>query len=158
MVELIVVIVVIGIMSATVSQRFNGTSVYASSAFKNGLIESLRFARQSAVAWQCYVRVQVDLNNDVVNFHYNAADCRSSNLDDMPDQMPDGSSISSLEITPLTLDIPSGVSVSPSDLTLYFDPEGRPVNEDSALLTTNSEITIGGQHEVTVYFETGAVL
>ena len=61
--ELIVVMILTGILAATVVPRLNISGIEESGFFSE-LLSAIRFAQKIAVASGCYVQVQVDAAND----------------------------------------------------------------------------------------------
>jgi len=60
LVELIVVIVILGILSAVAAPRFFDQQAYKERAFKDDIVATLRFAQKRAVASGCEVRVEIE--------------------------------------------------------------------------------------------------
>jgi MSHA pilin protein MshC len=58
-VELVVVIIILGIISAVAAPRFFDLQDYKELAFKDELVSALRFAQKRAVASGCDIRVEI---------------------------------------------------------------------------------------------------
>ena len=59
LVELVIVIVILGILSAVAVPKFFDQQVYQERAFKDDLVSALRYAQKRAVASGCDVRVEI---------------------------------------------------------------------------------------------------
>lgn len=75
LVELIVVIVILGILSAVAAPRFFDQQAYQERAFKDELVSSLRFAQKRAVASGCDVRVEMTATGFALYRHANSSSC-----------------------------------------------------------------------------------
>jgi MSHA pilin protein MshC len=74
-VELVVVIIVLGIISAIAAPRFFDLKGYKELAFKDELVSALRYAQKRAVASGCDIRVEVSNNGFTLYRHAATSAC-----------------------------------------------------------------------------------
>lgn len=74
-VELVVVIVILGIISAVMAPKFFDLQFYQNRAFKDELVAALQYAQKRAVAAQCDVRVEITAAGFVLYRHANVSSC-----------------------------------------------------------------------------------
>lgn len=113
LVELIVVIVILGIISAVAAPKFFDQQTYKERAFKDELVSALRYAQKRAVASGCTIRVDITATGFTLYRHANIASCNT-----LPTEMnivthPSGGGFTAEAPTTLT------------PVTLAFDPLGR---------------------------------
>jgi len=77
LVELVVVIALLGIISAVIAPRFFDLQFYQQHAFKNELVAALRYGQKRAVAAQCDIRVEVTAAGFALYRHANLGSCGS---------------------------------------------------------------------------------
>jgi len=77
LVELVVVIAILGIISAVIAPKFFDLQFYQERAFKDELVAAMRYAQKRAVAAQCDVRVEVTGTGFVLYRHANLSSCGS---------------------------------------------------------------------------------
>ena len=77
LVELIVVIVILGILSAVAAPKFFDQQVYKERVFQDELVSALRYAQKRAVASGCSVRVEVTTDGFDVYRHTDSTICRN---------------------------------------------------------------------------------
>lgn len=77
LVELIVVIVIIGILSAVAAPKFFDQQAYHERAFKDELVSALRYAQKRAVASGCSIRVDISATDFTLYRHANTANCNT---------------------------------------------------------------------------------
>jgi MSHA pilin protein MshC len=143
-IELIVVMVIIGIISAVAVPRFMDRGSFDIAGFADQARAALRFAQKEAVAKRRYVCV--DLSSNAVSLSYtSASNCAA------PTAMPGPSG----EDAPFTVTAPSGVTTTPSAASFQFNALGQ--------LNPNTQVTVtvsaSGQtsQTITVEQETGYV-
>jgi MSHA pilin protein MshC len=142
LVELVMVIVLLGILSATALPKFFDFSSFQEQAYFDDTLSAVRYAQKLAVATGCKVQVSVSANAYVLNSPANRSQCTSN------------SPTFSLAIRhPGTGDTSytnseSGVSLTSSPASFTFDPLGRA----SAEVT----LTVAGRN-IKVVSDTGFV-
>lgn len=109
-IELVVVIILLGIVSAVALPRFFDADGYRQRAAYDEVAGALRYAQKLAVASGCEVQVLLTGNSYALQQH--ATDCSSGSFAD----------ISHHPVTTATF---SHVTLSPSPGTLVFDAMGR---------------------------------
>ena len=77
LVELVVVIAILGIISAVIAPRFLDLKSYQEHAFKDELVAALQYGQKRAVAAQCDIRVEVTAAGFVLYRHTNFSSCGS---------------------------------------------------------------------------------
>lgn len=75
LVELVVVIVILGIVSAVIAPRFFDQQAYKERTFKDELVSALRYAQKRAVANSCDVRVEITSSGFALYRHVNISTC-----------------------------------------------------------------------------------
>ncbi len=75
LVELVVVIVILGIISAVIAPKFFDLKFYQERAFKDELVTALRYAQKRAVASGCDVRVDVLATGFILYRHSDVSTC-----------------------------------------------------------------------------------
>jgi MSHA pilin protein MshC len=131
-VELVVVIVVLGIISAVAAPRFFDLKGYKEIAFKDELVSALRFAQKRAVASGGKVEVDITTNGFSLQFE-----------DGTPVKHPAGGNFASSE--------DSSIVLSPQ--TIIFDALGRALDTDSNIKNFPDVAGIG----IYIHGETGCV-
>ena len=138
MVELIMVIVLIAILSATALPRFFDRSSFETRAFFDDTLNAVRFAKKQAVSSGCKVRVTFS-NNGYSLIHED--NCDSNTFDNTrPVKQPNSSEHYASSTT--------NISVTASHNTTTFDSLGQ--------ADTDNQISIGGR-TITVVSATGFV-
>ena len=148
MIELIVVIIVLGIMALAIVPRFSLLSGFNEAGYNDQIRSAIEFARKAAVASRRHVKVTVAANGLVLTAA--AADPDSG----FPGSFPRNLNLpgtSSNAITP-----PANGTLVASVSPLIFDPNGIPLNNAGATLSTASTYTVSG-YTVTVEAYTGYV-
>jgi len=140
LVELILVIVMLGILSAVVGPRFFARQTFDERLFFEESLAAVRYAQKLALASGC--RVRVDLGARGYSLRRDAS-CGTGNPVDYTAQVqgPDG------QIYANTL-VPNGVAVTATNFPVAFDSLGRPSGAATA--------SIGG-FTLSVTAETGLV-
>lgn len=110
MIELVLVILVLGIMSAVVAPRFFNFTEYEDHAAYNEVAGAVRYAQKLAVASGC--EVQVDLSGGGYALQQHSTDCTTGVFATISDH-------------PVTFGSFSGVSLSSAPISFIFDAMGR---------------------------------
>jgi MSHA pilin protein MshC len=144
LVELVMVIVLLGILSATALPRFFSVSVYQQQAFFDDTLNAVRYAQKLAVATGCNVQVSINTNTYTLNRPANRSKCSSISAADfsLPVRHPGTGETSYTHSE-------TGVTLTSSSATFYFDASGR----TSADIT----LTVAGTKTITVVHDTGFV-
>jgi MSHA pilin protein MshC len=144
LVELVVVMVLIGILSANALPRFFSASRFEEMGFSDAAIAAARYAHKIALATRCDTRVRIDSTG--YQLFQRATDCKSGGFTRTVVR-PGGDDWRGAA--------PAGVAVG--SLDLYFDSQGRPRNTlTGALLFTAQSVSIGAR-SLTVEHTTGYV-
>jgi MSHA pilin protein MshC len=130
LVELIVVIVILGIISAVAAPRFFDQQAYKERVFKDDLVSALRYAQKRAVASGQAVQVVIDANGFALSY-----------LDGTVVFHPDGALFKNIDPPPMTL----------AANTITFDALGR------ATATVGLGDVGFANSDITIYGETGCV-
>lgn len=138
LIELVTVIVIIGVLSATAAPRFFERSTFAERGYADEVAAALRQSQKIAVASGCPVQLTIDAAGYRA-FQRPPPACVTSGAWNVPVLRPDG--------TPLTGTPPSDANVSTS-ATLVFDAAGAS--------STSTSISVG-THAVNVTAATGFV-
>lgn len=142
LVELVVVIIVLGVLSAVALPKFFDSQSYDERGFRDELITALRFAHKRAVATGCDVQVTITVNGYTLNEHSAAGHCGTNTNIDSVVIHPAGDPFSSTN--------------SPTMLTantLIFDALGR-VRTAAYVMSDFNDV---GGLGITVWGETGCV-
>ncbi len=137
LVELLMVIVIIGTLSAVVGPRFFDRQVFDDRLFFEESIGAVRYGQKLALASGCLIQVSLDNNG----YHLRQAASCSTGGYSREVIGPDGQ-------TPYSAALPAGVVLSSSGFPLVFDALGRASAAASASI---------GSHAFTVVAETGLV-
>lgn len=141
LVELIVVIVILGILSAVAAPKFFDQQSYHERAFKDELVSALRYAQKRAVASGCAVRVGITATDFTLYRHENTASCNTLPPATVVLTHPSGGDFTA----------ESPVILTPA--TLAFDALGRTRNESYAI----SDFTNVAGLAIAIDGETGCV-
>ncbi|WP_033423230.1 pilus assembly FimT family protein [Geopsychrobacter electrodiphilus] len=133
LVELVIVIVLLGILSAIVAPKFFNLNDYRNRAAYDELADALRYAQKLAVASGCAVQVSTGANSYTLK--QPTPNCTSSTFAPISNH-------------PVTSGSFSGVTVSASPASFNFDPMGR--------CSSPVAINVGGL-PISVVAETGYV-
>lgn len=141
-VELVVVIAILGIISAVIAPKFFDLEFYQERAFRDELVAAMRYAQKRAVAAQCDVRVEVTGTGFTLYRHANLSSCGSVPSTTTIVTSPTGGALQNND---------SSATLTPA--TIIFDPLGR---------ARNSGYTVGSFTDVaglgiSVVGETGCV-
>lgn len=140
--ELVVVIVVAGILAATVLPRFAGNHGFEERGFRDETASALRFAQKSAIAARRTVCATFSANQ--VSFRistdFNAVDCTT------------GSVLAGPKGGAMVVTATGSTSYSPVPSAIIFDANGRPGGA-----ATISVSTLPASLGITVEAETGYV-
>ncbi|MCX7095377.1 MAG: type II secretion system protein [Methylobacter sp.] len=145
MIELVMVIVIIGILSAAAFPRFSGNSIFQARGFADQVLATLRYAQKAAIAQ--HRRVCVSLNNTtpatvtltIASFD-GAGNCAVGVALTLPDRADN------------ILTAPTDITLTRTAAVLSFDALGRP-NTATAITIPNPD----GAIPITVEAETGYV-
>lgn len=144
LVELVMVIVVLGILSATALPKFFEKNTFAERAFFDDTLNAVRYAQKLAVATGCNVKVSISSNSYTLMRQGNAS---SSSC-------PGGISYSLAVPHPGTgatsySGSESGITLSSSVSSFIFNSLGS--------VSTDATLTINGSRTISVIAETGFV-
>lgn len=131
--ELVVVIVIAGILAATVLPRFAGRHGFEERGFRDETMAALRFAQKSAVAARRTVCASFDSATEVsfrISNAYGAADCTGGNV-------LNGPSGDALVVTAT-----GGAHYFPVPTGVVFDASGRPGSATTISVPDAPGITI----------------
>ncbi|WP_230874879.1 hypothetical protein [Methylomonas sp. LL1] len=143
LIELVMIIVMLGILSATAMPRFFDLSIFQQRGFFDDTLNAMRYAQKLAVATGCNVQLSIAANQYQLKRPgaSNRSLCESTSATDFTlEVIRPGSGEASYQGNQ------SGVAVS--DATLYFLANGS--------ASTGATITVGGR-QITVVQNTGFV-
>jgi len=143
LVELVMVIVLLGILSATALPKFFDITAFKERGFFDDTLGAIRYAQKLAVATGCNVQVVIAANQFALKRPgaIDSSQCASTAASDFSQAVPrPGSGESNYQGSQ------SGISVS--DVTIYFTAKGT--------ASTGLDITVGN-HKITVIQDTGFV-
>lgn len=141
LVELIVVMIIAGILAATVLPRFGGRHGFEERGFRDETLAALRYAQKSAIASRrlvCVTFTAVGLSARIANAPA-AGDCTAANGSDLPD--PSGG--------PLAVVARGGATYTATPAALTFNALGQP---NAGLVITVTDLPTV---PITVEAETG---
>lgn len=143
-IELIVVMIVVGILAATMLPKFYGRHGFEERGFRDEIVAALRYAQKSAIAARRTTCASFSTTPAHVSFRvsndFGAADCTT------------GSALNGSDGQPLIVSAPSGTSFSSAPASVIFDAAGRP---NAAASISVSGLSSG--LAITVEAETGYV-
>lgn len=135
LVELIVVILITGILSVSITPRFFGVASYGSRQATDELLSALRYSQQMAMNRGGDIHLILTANNFTVQ------------LADGTDLRSPGGRI------PYTKSFPNNINATAD--TIRYNALGQPVNATNVPLTTNTTININGSPAITIEANTG---
>ena len=152
LVELIVVLLLIGILSAYTASRFFSTSSFDQAGFTQQSLSAIRYAQKLAIASGCDVRLTftatsialhkwVDTTND-------RCDAAAPAAVITPVTEPGGGNF--------TVQVPAALTVTASLGAFYFDRIGIPFSTGGAKLTVETTVDVGTDR-ISIAPETGFV-
>lgn len=157
LVELIVVIVLVGILSVVAMPRFFDKT-FDEAGFHDGVKAAVQHARRTAVASRRFVCVNVTVGTGAAGIVSIMKDTT----------LPESGTVPVACATAVALPAPgrgcaasnqvcapSGVSILAGSSSLIFDPLGRAVNGNKAVLGTAPAISVSNQAAIVVQPETG---
>lgn len=146
--ELVVLIVIIGILAATVLPRFGGKHGFEERALRDQLVAALRYAQKSAVAARRTVCVTFSTAPSKVDFsissNYGASNCST------------GGSLAGPDGTNLSVNASGSITITSSVSNFTFDAVGRP-SPTSSPAASVSVSGLPAALAITVESETGYV-
>jgi MSHA pilin protein MshC len=139
------VIVLLGILSATALPKFFSVSVYQQQAFFDDTLNAVRYAQKLAVATGCNIQVSINANNAyVLNLSADRSKCSSINSSNFTLNVRNpGTGEASYTRSE------AGVSLTSIPATFYFDALGR--------ASADVQLTVAGTKTITVVRDTGFV-
>jgi MSHA pilin protein MshC len=144
LIELVMVIVLLGILSATALPKFFSVSVYQQQAFFDDTLNAVRYAQKLAVATGCMVQVSINANEYTLNRPADRSKCSSTSSSDFTlNVRHPGTGEASYTRSE------AGVSLTSNPAKFYFDALGR--------ASANVQLTVAGTKTITVVRDTGFV-
>jgi MSHA pilin protein MshC len=144
LVELVMVIVMLGILSATALPKFFEKNTFAERAFFDDTLNAVRYAQKLAVATGCSVQVSISSNSYTLarQGDSSSGSCPGGSAYSLavPHPSSGASSYSGSE---------SGVSLSSSVASFIFDALGT--------VSTDATLAVAGSKTISVIAETGFV-
>ncbi len=142
-IELVMVIVLLGILSATALPKFFDVSSYRQQVFFDDTLSAVRYAQKLAVGSGCKVQVSVSANSYVLNRPANRSQCSGNTaVFSLPVRNPGTGTVSYSNSE-------SGVALTSSPAAFYFDALGR--------ASADALITVAGSKTISVVSDTGFV-
>lgn len=130
------VIVITGILAAVVGPRFFERQVFDERLFYEESLAAVRYGQKLAVASAC--PTQVSLSS--AGYHLRqAANCNTGASYTLDVIGPDGASPFA------NLQVPTGVTVTPTNFPVVFDSEGRPLSGAASATIGSFTISVAGE-------------
>jgi MSHA pilin protein MshC len=142
-IELVMVIVLLGILSATALPKFFDFSGFQQQAFFDNTLSAVRYAQKLAVASGCKLQVSVSANTYALNSPANRSQCASSSPVFSTAVRNPGTGDASFTKSE------TGVTLTSSPASFTFDALGR--------ASADVLITVGGSKSIAVVRDTGFV-
>jgi len=143
LVELVMVIVLLGILSATALPKFFDISSYQQQAFFDDVLSAVRYAQKLAVATGCRVQVSINANTYVLNRPADRSQCLSNAaVFSLPVRNP-GTGEAIFKHSE------AGVTLTSNHAAFYFDALGR--------ASADVLLSVAGIKTITVVRDTGFV-
>jgi MSHA pilin protein MshC len=143
LIELVMVIVLLGILSAIALPKFFDFSSYQERAFFDDTLSAVCYAQKLAVATGCKVQVSISANAYVLNSPADRSQCLSNSaVFSLPIRNPGTGEASYAHSE-------SGVSLTSSPAIFYFDALGR--------ASADVLLTVAGVKTIVVVQDTGFV-
>jgi MSHA pilin protein MshC len=143
LIELVMVIVLLGILSATALPKFFDISGFQQQAFFDDTLSAVRYAQKLAVATGCKVQVSVSANAYTLNSPVNRSQCASSSPVFSTAVRNPGTGDASFTKSE------SGIIITSSPAIFSFDALGR--------ASADVVITVAGSKTIAVVSDTGFV-
>jgi MSHA pilin protein MshC len=143
LIELVMVIVLLGVLSATALPRFFSVSTYQQQAFFDDTLNAVRYAQKLAVATGCKVQVSISANAYALNSPANRSQCASNAPSFSLTVRNPGTGEASYTHSE------SGVSLTSSAASFYFDALGR--------ASADVTLTVASTKTIKVVSDTGFV-
>ncbi len=143
-VELVVVILLIGILSANTIPRFFSLNQFDEMGFADAVLSATRYAQKLALASRCDTRVRVHPGG--YELRQRATSCTLGSFT---------RSVARAGGTVWDDPVPSGVTVGVLDV--YFDAQGRPRDASSGTLYGSAQSVSVGTRTITIEPTTGYV-
>ncbi len=142
LVELVMVIVLLGILSATALPKFVSVATFQQQVFFDDTLNAVRYAQKLAVASGCKVQVSVSANSYVLNRPTNRSQCSGSAAvsESVHNPGTGAANYSNSE---------SGVTLTSTPATFYFDALGR--------ASADTTLTVASSKTIKVVSDTGFV-
>jgi MSHA pilin protein MshC len=144
LVELVLVIVLLGVLSATALPKFFSASSYQQQAFFDDTLNAVRYAQKLAVASGCTVQVSINSNTYVLNRPADRSKCSSITSADfsLAVRHPGTGETSYTHSE-------TGVSLTSTNTTFYFYALGN--------ASADVQLTVAGTKIIKVVHDTGFV-
>lgn len=148
MTELVVVIVLLGIISAVAMPRFANTDLIRDRGFKDDVVNLVRYAKKVAIASGCDMEVQFENTAKIVRLQHHDTDCRWStgNADNsftvaMPHPSSENHPVYGTDYV-----VESTTALTVPNVLVRFDKYGRPWQGQNqrTYLTASLNIAFGG--------------
>lgn len=145
--ELVVIIILVGILSASVLPKLQATFALRDDAWRDALVSALRYAQKTAVSHRRLVCATVaDTSVTLTIAQANPASACSLSLSG-----PTGGSAFATSDNPAML-----TTVSPSGV-LFFQPDGRVTTDGAGATASDRTLSLTGVSNIVVRGETGHV-
>jgi len=121
LVELVVVLILLGILSAVALPKFFNLDIYRTRAVYDEVANAVRYAQKLAVASGCDVQVQIVNNGYALQQHQNS--CSSGGFVNISDHPMTNNTFSNVNLSPTTSFIFDSMGRSSSALTINVGSE-----------------------------------
>ena len=145
MVELVVVVMLVGVLAAVAVPKMGAFMSARDDAWRDGLLDAMRYAQKSAVSHRRLVCATV--SNTQVTLQIATANPASSC--DASLTGPTGSNVFASSGTSTMTTVVSAAGV------IYFQPDGRATSDGAGTTTANRTVTPSGLSAISIIGETG---
>lgn len=145
MVELVVVVMLVGVLAAVAVPKMAAVMGARDDAWRDGLLDALRYAQKSAVSHRRLVCATV--SNTQVTLQI-----ATTNPASLCDASLTGPSASNVFASSGTSAMTTTVSASG---VIYFQPDGRATSDGAGNTTADRTVTPSGQSPISIIGETG---
>ncbi len=133
-IELVIVIVIIGVVSAVTAPRFFKLQNFEERGYYDEVIAAIRYAHKAAMATGCNYSVSVNSSGYEIRKHSSCSSGTFSSIMNPATGDPSG----------YTENTPSGLGITGS-LSFYYDNHGQPYNLAGTKIGSVNSITIGSR-------------
>jgi len=149
LVEIVMVLVIVGILSATAVPRFFSVSTYQAGVFHDEILNSIRYARKLAVATGNHYQMSVTATTFTIQQRTEGTACNTgTTFQTIPDPANRASGY--------VKTAPGSITMTYSaDWPIYFDGLGQASSASNCAVVVSDTISVSGANTITLIGETG---